>query len=143
MRRFRVCCRPVWEIFDRPLTELPLGYDSRAAPRLWRSGSLGASSLRLSTVASFLTCGWHARRRLPCAAGGNRHCMADGDIHVVKSGNDWAVKIEGIKGALLSFDTEDDAVQAARHVAEAARCEVVVHARVPLPDQPAASSRGA
>lgn len=66
--------------------------------------------------------------------------MADGDIHVVKSGDDWAVKLEGIKGVLLSFDTEDDAVQAARRVAQAARCEVVVHDGVPLADETATRS---
>ena len=52
--------------------------------------------------------------------------MADGDIHVTKVGVDWAVTIEGIKGVLVSFDTEDDAVATARRVAEAARSEVVV-----------------
>ena len=60
--------------------------------------------------------------------------MADGDVHVVKQGDDWTVTIEGIRGVLVSFDTEDDAVRTARRVAEAARCEVVVHDVVPLAD---------
>jgi hypothetical protein len=53
--------------------------------------------------------------------------MADGDIHVVKNGDDWTVTIEGIKGELVSFDTEDDAVRTARRVAEAAHSELIVH----------------
>ena len=64
--------------------------------------------------------------------------MADGDVHVVKRGPDWAVTIEGIRGALVSFDTEDDAVRTARRVANAAPCEVIVHAVIPLADQTAA-----
>lgn len=64
--------------------------------------------------------------------------MADGDVHVVKRGNDWTVTIEGIKGVLVSFDTEDDAVRTARRVADAAHCEVIVHATVPLANQTAA-----
>jgi hypothetical protein len=53
--------------------------------------------------------------------------MADGDVHVVKKGNDWAVTIEGIRDVLVSFDSEDDAARTARRVAEAAHCEVIVH----------------
>ena len=64
--------------------------------------------------------------------------MAEGDIHVLKQGNDWSVTIEGIKGALVSFDTEDDAVRTARRVADAAHCEVIVHDVLPLADQTAA-----
>ena len=64
--------------------------------------------------------------------------MADGDVHVVKRGNDWAVTIEGIRGVLVSFDTEGDAVRTARRVADAAHCEVIVHDTVPLADQTAA-----
>jgi len=64
--------------------------------------------------------------------------MSDGDVHVVKRGNEWAVTIEGIKGVLVSFDTEDDAVQTARRVAETAHCEVIVHDVVRLADQTAA-----
>ena len=64
--------------------------------------------------------------------------MADGDVHVVKRGNDWTVRIEGIEGVLVSFDTEDDAVRTARRVADAARCEVIVHDVVLLADQTAA-----
>jgi hypothetical protein len=73
--------------------------------------------------------GWASstRARLHCAPGGNRQCMADGDIHVVKNGDDWTVTIEGIKGELVSFDTEDDAVRTARRVAEAAHSELIVH----------------
>jgi hypothetical protein len=63
--------------------------------------------------------------------------MADGDIHVVKSGNAWTVTIEGIGGVLVSFDTEDEAVRTARRVARDARCEVVVHDVDPLADQAA------
>lgn len=65
--------------------------------------------------------------------------MADGDIHVVKSGIDWTVTIEGVESVLVSFDTEDDAVRTARRVAEAARCEVIVHDVLPLADQTAAT----
>ena len=52
--------------------------------------------------------------------------MSDGDIHVVKRGNDWTVTIEGIKGDLVSFDTEDEALRTARRVAAAARSDVVL-----------------
>ena len=52
--------------------------------------------------------------------------MSDGDIHVVKKGNDWTVTIEGIKGDLVSFDTEDEALRTARRVAAAARSDVVI-----------------
>jgi hypothetical protein len=52
--------------------------------------------------------------------------MADGDIHVVKKGLDWTVTIEGIKGALVSYDTEDEAIRSARRVAAAARSDVVL-----------------
>ena len=64
--------------------------------------------------------------------------MADGDIHVVRSGNGWTVTIEGIRGDLVSFDTEDEAVRTARRVAEAAHSDVVIHGEdVLLPDQTA------
>ena len=52
--------------------------------------------------------------------------MADGDIHVVKKGADWIVTIEGIKGDLVSYDTEDEAIRSARRVAAAARSDVVL-----------------
>ena len=52
--------------------------------------------------------------------------MSDGDIHVVKRGNDWTVTIEGTKGDLVSFDTEDEALRTARRVAAAARSDVVL-----------------
>ena len=52
--------------------------------------------------------------------------MSDGDIHVVKKGDDWTVTIEGIRGDLVSFDTEDEALRAARRVAAAARSDVVL-----------------
>ncbi len=52
--------------------------------------------------------------------------MADGDIHVVKKGLDWTVTVEGIKGDLVSYDTEDEALRSARRVAAAARSEVVL-----------------
>ena len=52
--------------------------------------------------------------------------MSDGDIHVVKKGHDWTVTIEGIKGDLVSFDTEDEALRTARRVAAAARSDVVL-----------------
>ena len=64
--------------------------------------------------------------------------MADGDVHVTKHENGWTVTIEGIEGVLVSFDTQADAVHTARRVAEAARCEVVVHDVLPLADQTAA-----
>ena len=65
--------------------------------------------------------------------------MADGDIHVVNNGDDWAVTIEGVQAVLVSFDTFDEAVRTARRVAEDARCEVVVHGEsVELADQTAA-----
>jgi hypothetical protein len=64
--------------------------------------------------------------------------MADGDIHVVKSGDDWTVRIEGVEGVLVSFDTEDEAVRTARRVAEDARSDVVVHDVVLVADQTAA-----
>ncbi|HEY7344388.1 MAG TPA: DUF2188 domain-containing protein [Gaiella sp.] len=51
--------------------------------------------------------------------------MADGDVHVVKKGLDWTVTVEGIRGDLLSYDTEDEAVRAARRIAAAARSDVV------------------
>ena len=65
--------------------------------------------------------------------------MADGDIHVVKDGDNWTVTIEAVQGVLVSFDTFDEAVRTARRVAEDARCEVVVHNDgVQLADQTAA-----
>ena len=60
--------------------------------------------------------------------------MADGDIHVVKKGADWIVTIEGIKGDLVSYDTEDEALRSARRVAEAARSDVVVDDELRLGD---------
>ena len=51
--------------------------------------------------------------------------MADGDIHVVKRGDDWTLRVEGIKGDLVSFDTEDEAFRAARRLAAAAHADVV------------------
>jgi hypothetical protein len=52
--------------------------------------------------------------------------MADDDIHVIKSGDDWTVTIEG-QGDLVSFDTEEEAVRTARRIAETADCEAVIH----------------
>lgn len=52
--------------------------------------------------------------------------MADGDIHVVKKGLDWTVTIEGIRGDLVSYDTEDEAIRSARRVAAAAGSSVVL-----------------
>lgn len=66
------------------------------------------------------------RRRLDGVVGGNPSRMSDGDIHVVKKGDDWTVTIEGIRGDLVSFDTEDEALRAARRVAAAARSDVVL-----------------
>lgn len=51
--------------------------------------------------------------------------MADGDIHVVKRGDDWTLRVEGIKADLVSFDTEDEALRAARRLAAAAQADVV------------------
>jgi hypothetical protein len=61
--------------------------------------------------------------------------MADGDIHVAKSGDDWTITVEGIKGELVSFDTEDEAVRAARRVAKAAGADVVLDDDVRLAKQ--------
>ena len=61
--------------------------------------------------------------------------MADGDIHVGKRGDDWTVTIEGIKGELVSYDTEDEALRSARRVAAAARSDVVLDDDVRLADQ--------
>ena len=52
--------------------------------------------------------------------------MADGDIHVVKKGLDWTVTIEGIRGDLVSYDTEEEAIRSAQRVAAAARSDVVL-----------------
>jgi hypothetical protein len=52
--------------------------------------------------------------------------MSDGDIHVVKKGEDWTVTVEGIRGDLVSYDTEDEAIRSARRLAVAARCDVVL-----------------
>jgi hypothetical protein len=60
--------------------------------------------------------------------------MSDGDIHVVKKGDDWTLTIEGIKGDLVSFDTEDDALRTARRVAAAARSHVVLDDDLRLAD---------
>ena len=60
--------------------------------------------------------------------------MADGDIPVVKKGADWIVTIEGIKGDLVSYDTEDEALRSARRVAEAARSDVVLDDELRLGD---------
>jgi len=70
---------------------------------------------------------------------GNRPTTADGDIHVVNDGDVWTVKIEGVQGVLVSFDTFDEAVRTAQRVAEDARCEVVIHGDgIELADQTAA-----
>jgi hypothetical protein len=63
--------------------------------------------------------------------------MADGDIHVARNGEDWTVTVEGIKGDLVSFDTEAHAVRTAHRVAEAAHSDVVIHGDDVLPDQTA------
>ena len=81
------------------------------------------SSARDTTVAGF-----------DGVVGGNASCMADGDIHVVKKGADWIVTIEGIKGDLVSYDTEDEALRSARRVAEAARSDVVLDDELRLGD---------
>jgi hypothetical protein len=60
--------------------------------------------------------------------------MADGVIHVVRRGDDWIVTVEGIKGDLVSYDIEDDALRAARRVAAAARSDVVLDDDVRLVD---------
>jgi hypothetical protein len=52
--------------------------------------------------------------------------MADGDIHVVKKGLDWTVTVEGIRGHLVAYDTEEEAIRSARRVAAAARSDVVL-----------------
>jgi uncharacterized protein DUF2188 len=61
--------------------------------------------------------------------------MAEGDIHVVKKGDDWTVTIEGIKGDLVSYDTEDEALRSARRVAAAVRSDVVLDDDVRLVDR--------
>ena len=52
---------------------------------------------------------------------GTRLSMADGDIHVVKDGDNWTVTIEAVQGVLVSFDTFDEAVRRLRPVASPRR----------------------
>lgn len=52
--------------------------------------------------------------------------MADGDIHVAEDGEDWVVTIEGIKGTAIKYPTRDEAVDAGRRVADAARSTLVI-----------------
>ena len=47
------------------------------------------------------------------------------DVHVVPDGDGWKVEHGG--DDVDRFDTQADAVAAARSVAEAAQCELVVH----------------
>jgi hypothetical protein len=61
-------------------------------------GSAGITRVKRSTATGLVS-----------QAGGKGRSMADGDIHVVKSGDEWTLTLEGIKGNLVSFDTEDEA----------------------------------
>ncbi len=75
-------------------------------------------------------------KRLYRDVAGNQPRMADGDIHVRKSGDDWTVTVEAVQGDLVSFDTAEEAVRTARRIAESACCEAIVHDDVvPLDDE--------
>ena len=80
---------------------------TRQPDTTWRSVTMSASGFRGG-------CRWESSR------------MSDGDVHVVKRGDDWTVTVEGIKGDLVSYDTEDEAIRSARRVAAAARSDVVL-----------------
>jgi hypothetical protein len=49
------------------------------------------------------------------------------DVHVVPAGNGWKVEHDGTD--VDTFDTQADAIAAARSVAEDQSCELVVHAQ--------------
>ena len=83
----------------------------------------GIASLSCSSTVRSVTMSASGLERV---VGGNPSRMSDGDIHVVKRGDDWTVTVEGIKGDLVSYDTEDEAIRSARRVAAAARSDVVL-----------------
>ena len=49
-----------------------------------------------------------------------------GDVHVVPKGNQWAVEVEG-NGAGSTHDTQEDAINAGRTIAQQNRAELLIH----------------
>lgn len=55
--------------------------------------------------------------------------MATKSQHVVPRGDGWAVKAAGSTRVTKVFDTQRDAINAARRIAQNQRAELVVHGR--------------
>jgi len=53
--------------------------------------------------------------------------MAKRDYHVVPKGNAWAVKRQGAERASSLHDTQRDAIQEGRRLAQAKQTELVIH----------------
>jgi hypothetical protein len=53
--------------------------------------------------------------------------MAKKDVHVVPSGNGWAVKQEGRASPVSNHRTQGAAQDAGRRVAQQKECELVIH----------------
>ena len=53
--------------------------------------------------------------------------MAKRNVHVVTSGNGWAVKAEGSSNPLSNHRTQQTASEAGRKVAQANKSELVIH----------------
>jgi hypothetical protein len=52
-----------------------------------------------------------------------------GDVHVVPSGDRWAVKVEGAGRARSTHDTQREAARDGRDVARANNSELLIHGR--------------
>ncbi len=55
--------------------------------------------------------------------------MAAKSQHVVPKGDGWAVKAAGSTRATKVFDTQRDAINAARRIAQNQQAELIVHGR--------------
>jgi uncharacterized protein YdaT len=53
--------------------------------------------------------------------------MSKKDQHVVRRGQDWAVRGEGSKRDTSHHDTQAEAIERAREIAQNQRSEVVIH----------------
>jgi len=53
--------------------------------------------------------------------------MAKKNVHVVPSGNGWAVKTEGTPKPLSNHKTQQTAAEAGRKIAKANQSELVIH----------------
>ena len=53
--------------------------------------------------------------------------MADSDVHVAESGNDWVVTIVGLNGGKSTYEDRTDAMAGGRRVAQAAGSQLTLH----------------